>query len=127
METTFDPAAADKAGSSGRRLMNDASDSMNNIKQVASGEIKSLIADVEDLVARIADLKDADVVRVRNKVMRAMDAAKEGLAGGADTLKRQAQRVASGADDYVRESPWAAVGVAAVVGAVVGILVSRRS
>jgi ElaB/YqjD/DUF883 family membrane-anchored ribosome-binding protein len=94
---------------------------------VASGEIKSLIADVEDLVARIADLKDADVVRVRNKVMRAMDAAKEGLAGGADTLKRQAQRVASGADDYVRESPWAAVGVAAVVGAVVGILVSRRS
>jgi ElaB/YqjD/DUF883 family membrane-anchored ribosome-binding protein len=126
METTFDPAA-DKASSSGRRLMNDASDSVNNIKTVASGEIKSLIADVEDLVARIADLKDADVVRVRNKVMRAMDAAKEGLAGGADTLKRQAQRVASGADDYVRESPWAAVGVAAVVGAVVGILVSRRS
>jgi ElaB/YqjD/DUF883 family membrane-anchored ribosome-binding protein len=127
METTFDPAATDKVSSSGRRLMNDASDSVNNIKTAASGEIKSLIADVEDLVARIADLKDADVVRVRNKVMRAMDAAKEGLAGGADTLKRQAQRAASGADDYVRESPWAAVGVAAVVGAVVGILVSRRS
>jgi ElaB/YqjD/DUF883 family membrane-anchored ribosome-binding protein len=127
METTFDPAAADKVSGSGRRLMNDASDSLNNIKTVASGEIKSLIADVEDLVARIADLKDADVVRVRNKVMRAMDAAKEGLAGGADTLKRQAQRAASGADDYVRESPWVAVGVAAVVGAVVGILVSRRS
>jgi len=126
METTFDPAAADKVSGSGRRLMNDASDSLNNIKTVASGEIKSLIADVEDLVARIADLKDADVVRVRNKVMRAMDAAKEGLAGGADTLKRQAQRAASGADDYVRESPWVAVGVAAVVGAVVGILVSRR-
>jgi ElaB/YqjD/DUF883 family membrane-anchored ribosome-binding protein len=127
METRFDPAAADKVSGSGRRLMNDASDSLNNIKTVASGEIKSLIADVEDLVARIADLKDADVVRVRNKVMRAMDAAKEGLAGGADTLKRQAQRAASGADDYVRESPWVAVGVAAVVGAVVGILVSRRS
>jgi ElaB/YqjD/DUF883 family membrane-anchored ribosome-binding protein len=127
METTFDPAAADKVSSSGRRLMNDASDSMNNIKTVASGEIKSLIADVEDLVARIADLKDADVVRVRNKVMHAMDAAKEGLAGGADTLRRQAQRAASGADGYVRESPWAAVGLAAVVGAVVGILVTRRS
>ena len=58
METTFDPAATDKVSSSGRRLMNDASDSVNNIKTAASGEIKSLIADVEDLVARIADLKD---------------------------------------------------------------------
>ena len=33
----------------------------------------------------------------------------------------------SGADDYVRESPWVAVGFAAAVGAVVGILVARRS
>ena len=36
---------------------------------MASTEIKSLIADVEDLVARIADLKDADVARVRTKVL----------------------------------------------------------
>jgi ElaB/YqjD/DUF883 family membrane-anchored ribosome-binding protein len=124
METTFDPAA--EVSSSGRRLMNDAGDAVNNVKSAASAEIKGLIADVEDLVARIADLKDADVVRVRNKVMRAMDLAREGLAEGADTVRRQAQRAASTADGYVRESPWAAVGLAAVVGAAVGILVARR-
>jgi len=33
----------------------------------------------------------------------------------------------NGADDYVRESPWVAVGVAALIGALVGILVARRS
>jgi ElaB/YqjD/DUF883 family membrane-anchored ribosome-binding protein len=127
METTFDPGAAEQLSASGTRLKNDAIDSTGTVKAVAVNEIKNLIADVEDLVARIADLKDADVARVRTKVMRAVDAAKESVSGNADTLRRQAQKAASGADDYVRESPWQAVGLAAVVGAVVGILVARRS
>jgi ElaB/YqjD/DUF883 family membrane-anchored ribosome-binding protein len=126
METTFD-GTADQARASGRRLKNDLSDSVNDLKSVASGEIKSLIADVEDLMARIADLKDADVVRVRGKVQRAVDATKQTLADGADTIRQHAQNVANTADDYVRESPWQAIGIAALVGAVVGILATRRS
>jgi ElaB/YqjD/DUF883 family membrane-anchored ribosome-binding protein len=111
----------------GRRIGSDLGESAGNIKSAASAEIKSLIADVEDLVARIADLKDADVVRVRNKVLLAVDSAKESLVDGADTVRRQAQRVATTADDYVHDSPWQAVGIAALVGAVVGILATRRS
>lgn len=126
METSFDPIASE-GGAAGRRLKNHAGDSMAEVKSVAVDEIKSLIADVEDLIARISDLKDADVVRVRTKVMSAVGAAKDSLAQGSDTLRRQAQRAISGADGYVRESPWAAVGLAALVGAVVGILVTRRS
>ncbi len=125
METTSDSAA--DLGASGNRLKNDAIDGADNVKAVAATEIKNLISDVEDLVARIADLNDADVARVRSRVMRAVDSAKDSLAGSADTLRRRAQKAASGADDYVRESPWQAVGLAAVVGAVVGILVARRS
>jgi ElaB/YqjD/DUF883 family membrane-anchored ribosome-binding protein len=126
MEANFDNTA-DQARATGRRLKNDLSDGINDIKSAASGEIKNLIADVEDLMARIADLKDADVVRVRGKVQRAVDAAKQNLSDSAETLRRQAQSVASTADDYVRESPWQAIGIAALVGAVVGILATRRS
>jgi ElaB/YqjD/DUF883 family membrane-anchored ribosome-binding protein len=64
---------------------------------------------------------------LRNKVMSTVGIAKDTLAEGADTVKRSAQRAFSGADDYVRESPWVAIGLAAVVGAVAGILVARRS
>jgi ElaB/YqjD/DUF883 family membrane-anchored ribosome-binding protein len=126
METTFD-GTAEQVKTTGRRVKNDLSDGMSGIKSAASGEIKSLIADVEDLMARIADLKDADVVRVRGKVQRAVDAAKESISEGADTLRQHAQKVAGTADDYVRDSPWQAVGIAALVGAVVGILATRRS
>src|SRR6202451_3797393 len=126
MEANFDNTA-DQARATGRRLKNDLSDGIENIKTAASGEIKSLIADVEDLMARIADLKDADVVRVRGKVQRAVDAAKQSVADSAGNIRRQAQEIASTADDYVRESPWQAIGIAALVGAVVGILATRRS
>jgi ElaB/YqjD/DUF883 family membrane-anchored ribosome-binding protein len=118
---------ADEVRATGRRVGNDLADGAGNIKNAASAEIKSLIADVEDLVARIADIKDADVARVRNKVLRAVDGAKESLADSADSLRRQAQRVATTADDYVHDSPWQAVGIAALVGAMVGILATRRS
>ena len=126
MEANFDNTA-DQARATGRRVKNDLSDGINDIKSAASGEIKNLISDVEDLMARIADLKDADVVRVRGKVQRAVDAKKQSIADSADSIRRQAQNVAGTADDFVRDSPWQAIGIAALVGAVVGILATRRS
>ena len=126
METTFD-GTSEQMRASGRRVKSDLSEGVHDIKAAASSEIKSLIADVEDLMARIADLKDADVVRVRSKVQRAVDATKQSLADGADAIREQAQSVANTADDFVRDSPWQAVGLAALVGAVVGILATRRS
>jgi ElaB/YqjD/DUF883 family membrane-anchored ribosome-binding protein len=126
MATPFD-GTAEQVRASGRRLKDDLSSGVHDVKAVASSEIKSLIADVEDLMARIADLKDADVVRVRGKVQRAVDATKQSLSDGADAVRQRAQLAASTADDYVRDSPWQAVGIAALVGAVVGILATRRS
>ena len=126
METTFD-GTSEQVRATGNRVKNDLSDGVNDVKAAASAEIKSLIADVEDLMARIADLKDADVLRVRNKVQRAVDATKQSLADGADAIRQHAQSAANTADDFVRESPWQAVGIAALVGAVVGILATRRS
>jgi ElaB/YqjD/DUF883 family membrane-anchored ribosome-binding protein len=123
MEST---AEGEHLRSSGRRLKNDLSESAGDLKAAATNEIKNLVADVEDLMARIADLKDADVVRVRGKVQRAVEATKQSLTDGADAIRQRAQDVASTADDFVRDSPWQAIGIAALVGAVVGILATRR-
>ena len=125
METTYG-AGPESVSAAAARTAQDAQQSMNHIKSVAADEIRALIADVEELVSRISDLQDADVVRVRERVMQAVGSAKDSLADGAATLRNKAQRAVSGADDYVHESPWAAVGLAALVGAVVGILVARR-
>jgi ElaB/YqjD/DUF883 family membrane-anchored ribosome-binding protein len=126
MMETFE-GTADQARTTGRKVKKDLGEGIDDIKAVASEEVRNLISDVEDLMARIGDLKDVDVARVRTKVQRAVEAAKESLAEGASSLRQRAQSAASTADDYVRDSPWQAVGIAALVGAVVGILATRRS
>jgi ElaB protein len=126
MATTFDPYGGE-LGASADHLNEDTSRAASHIREAAGEEVRNLIADVEDLLARIADFNDADIASVRNKVASTVSAAKETWSQGTDTLKRGAQKAFGGADDYVRESPWVAIGLAAVVGAVAGILVARRS
>lgn len=123
----METSGVDDAFASGRKLGSDAVDAAGNIGNTASAEVRNLIADVEDLLARVADLKDADVSRVRTKVLQAVGNAKETIAESADNLRRQAREAVAATDDYVHDNPWQAVGIAALVGALVGILVTRRS
>jgi len=56
------------------------------------------------------------------QVQRAISTAKESIADSADSIRQQAQRVAGSADDFVRDSPWQAVGIAALIGVLVGLV-----
>ena len=63
---------------------------------------------------------------MRGRVETALASAKANLASGTDSIRRRARQVASSTDGYVRESPWQALGIAALVGAAIGFLVTRR-
>jgi ElaB/YqjD/DUF883 family membrane-anchored ribosome-binding protein len=41
-------------------------------------------------------------------------------------LRHHTKKAARATDDYVHESPWTAVGVAACVGLLVGLIIGRR-
>jgi ElaB/YqjD/DUF883 family membrane-anchored ribosome-binding protein len=126
METTYE-GSGESVQNSADRLNHDFKNGAQNVQNVAASELKNLIADVEDLVARIGNVKDADVSRVRGKVENALAAAKQSLADGTDRARRQVRQVASTADQYVHDSPWQALGIAALAGVAVGYLLSRRS
>lgn len=89
---------------------------METSESMVSSEIKNLMADIEELLARVADVNDVDISRVRQKVQETLDSVKTGLADSADS-----------AEDYVRDRPWQAIGIAALLGVVVGVLATRRS
>jgi ElaB/YqjD/DUF883 family membrane-anchored ribosome-binding protein len=88
--------------------------------------MKNFMSDVEELVAKIGDVKDAEVARLRSKLQTSIESAKEDVTSTTETLRRRAREAAGTADDYVRESPWQAIGIAALVGLAVGFAVSRR-
>ena len=104
----------------------DLSNGARRVKDAASGEIKNLMADVEDLVSRVADVKDPDVARIRDKVQATLASTRDSLLSGAETVRRQARQVAATTDDYVRTSPWQALGIAAIAGVALGYVIGRR-
>lgn len=89
-------------------------------------EWRDLLADVEDLIKKIADIRDVEIARVRERVKKTLSAAQESAAVGARAAKTYAHDASAATDEYVRQRPWTAVGVAAAIGILVGVVASRR-
>ena len=97
----------------------------NNIKTVRN-DMKTLVKDAQELFreATLATGEKADELRNKGLVMldAAMEKAQEIQAVAVEKGKVAAQTT----DDFVHENPWKAVGIAAGVGLVVGLLIGRR-
>ena len=90
-------------------------------------EFKHLFDSVEDLLKRVADVESADIQKVRAKVRVALMVAKSALDDGASQVRRQASRFAESTDGYVRDYPWQSAGIATLVGAGLGLLLTSRN
>jgi ElaB protein len=75
----------------------------------------------------VVEKKDLHVGGVGTNVSGALAGIAEPMVNGADTWVRRARYAARNADDYVRDRPWQAIGVVALLALAVGYLVSRRS
>jgi len=78
-------------------------------------ELRNVIADAEELLRATADQAGPKVQEVRARAEESLRNAREHLQGAGREL-----------DTRVRENPWAAVGIAAGIGLIVGILLSRK-
>ncbi len=90
----------------------------------ASDEVQNLIADVEDLIDRVGEAADPEVRRLRTKVADAVTAAKRTITSGAEQVQQRARDALDAGDQYVRNQPWEAIGIAALAGIAVGFLIS---
>jgi ElaB/YqjD/DUF883 family membrane-anchored ribosome-binding protein len=91
-----------------------------------SAEWHNLVADVEDLIKKVANVDDAEIARIRAKVEETLAKAKSTATQGIAAVKGRAGEVTEATDVYVRENPWAAIGVAAAVGIVIGFIAAGR-
>ena len=104
----------------------------NDRRDAGRGEARAreasnnLMADVQDLLGRVAHVADPEIARLRTNVERRLMAAKKALMDGTDRVQRHARSAMSAGDSYVRDQPWQAVGIAAAAGLLVGFLAARR-
>ena len=93
-------------------------------------EFESVVAEAEQLIKSIANASSDKVGAVRASVEQGLAAAGDRLAKIRAESIDQASAAARATDDYVQENPWRAIGVAAAVsalaGLVAGLLIARR-
>lgn len=89
-------------------------------------DMKVVIADAEELLRATAGQAGEKVAAARARIQDSMDAAKVRLTTLGEAGADQAKAAARATDDYVHDHPWHAVGVAGLVGLVLGVLISRR-
>ena len=89
-------------------------------------DLRSVVNDAEALLKATAGVAGDQVESARARAQDSLKAARARLGDLQDDVLTQARDAAASADQYVRESPWAAIGIAAGVAFVVGVLVGRR-
>ena len=90
------------------------------------GEFRALMADAEALIKATEDHPSETIGSIRNKALETLSGAKESISKLDGNLTEKAKVVAEGADDFVHRNPWEAVGVAAGLGILIGLLIRRR-
>jgi ElaB/YqjD/DUF883 family membrane-anchored ribosome-binding protein len=89
-------------------------------------DMKAVIADAEELLKATTGATGERIAEVRARAEETLKAARVKLSRLDDVVIDQAKETARAADEYVREHPWGAVGIAAVAGLLIGVLISRR-
>lgn len=95
-------------------------------RAVGNPEVEKLIADVEELINRVSQSRDPATEHLCARVAEAVANARRALNERASQVQRQARDALAASDSYVRAQPWESIGVAAVAGLVVGLLLFRR-
>jgi ElaB/YqjD/DUF883 family membrane-anchored ribosome-binding protein len=89
-------------------------------------DLRAVVADAEELLKATAAQTGERVDKVRAKAEESVRAARARIQEMGDSAHAQAREAAREVDQQVRENPWTAVGIAAGVGLVLGILIGRR-
>jgi ElaB/YqjD/DUF883 family membrane-anchored ribosome-binding protein len=91
---------------------------MNNLREV--------IADAEALLRMTADQAGEGTADIRSRVQARMNQAKSDMLHLQEAAVAKAKAAGHATDEFVHDNPWQSIGIAAGVGLVLGLLVSRR-
>ena len=104
---------------------------MSNIhpvnKNVLIEDTKLLIADAQEILQLIADKTSENVTDLRFRLEDKIAKYKKDLARLQEASVAKVKEVGQATDDYVHHEPWKAIGIAAAIAFVAGVLVGHRS
>jgi ElaB/YqjD/DUF883 family membrane-anchored ribosome-binding protein len=89
-------------------------------------DLRAVLEDAEALLTATAGQAGERIQAARERAKETVRVAKERLVDAQDEVSKRARDAAKDADKYVHDNPWQAVGIAAGLAFLVGVLISRR-
>jgi ElaB/YqjD/DUF883 family membrane-anchored ribosome-binding protein len=88
-------------------------------------ELNRIVDQAERLLRSLGEQSGEAAEAVRERVTQTLQQAKARLAATASDAEQVAESLADRADGYVRNNPWQAVAIAALLGGVVTLIISK--
>lgn len=89
-------------------------------------DLHAVVEDAEALLKATSTEGGEKIEGLRSRIEQSVHQARERIAHAEAEALEQAHQAANTAEAYVQERPWQAVGIAAGVGFVVGLLLNRH-
>lgn len=89
-------------------------------------QVRSSLDDVEALLRDAAEAGGEKAGELREKALDALRHTRLVLHDTQDAVIAKSRRAARVTDEYVHDNPWQAIGLSAVAGLLLGVLISRR-
>ena len=89
-------------------------------------DLQAVITDAEDILRATAGQTGDKVAELRSRIEQRLAVTRERLAQAQRSLVERGRAAARATDHFVHEQPWQAVGIAALAGLAVGVLIGRR-
>lgn len=95
-------------------------------KDKLAADLRVVISDAEEVLRVTAGQAGDQIAVLRSRMQKRLEQAKANLKDMQEVVVARAKAAGHAADEYVHKSPWQAIGAAAGIGLVVGLLIGRR-
>jgi ElaB/YqjD/DUF883 family membrane-anchored ribosome-binding protein len=89
-------------------------------------DLKTVVQDAEALLRATSAQTGEKIQEARARAEESLRQAKARLSQVEEEALKRARELADATEEYVRDNPWQAMGIAAGIGLVLGVLISRR-
>jgi len=89
-------------------------------------DLKAVVHDAEALLRATSSQTGEKIQEARARAEDSLRQARARLTQVEEEALKRARELADATEEYVRDNPWQSVGIAAGIGLVLGVLISRR-
>ncbi|WPC03701.1 DUF883 family protein [Pseudomonas sp. MBLB4123] len=89
-------------------------------------EFQALVRDTEKLLQHSASLAGEQAEELREQIRTSLGRARSTLHNAEDSLRERGKAAVQATEGYVQSHPWQTLGIAAAIGLLLGMLISRR-